>query len=194
MQMFSPPTVKAWQWLKKRWSQLSLWWCKWWFSLLCFSVGGWEIHHKASIDWPAAAVFLAGGIPFLLPLLAQYIDSWKVAGVEGKMKEDRSGKTQTADEPIFPKLSLNASRIIRTLWHFQKQRFGEDTPERWGLGLNILTPDYIDFARGRSELADLKYGFCDSRGFIFLRNEGITYCKEHREAIDKAGPFYTNFS
>lgn len=182
---------------------------RWPFVLLGI-IAALHIFDFIDVDIYGVALLFLAFLPVLLPLLATYLDTLKIGkdGVEGKMKANNEGKVlPNADQfdliasneklpegdALFP-LRLEARRVIATLWHYQKELFGENSLRRWGFGVGLGAPNFSEFSTGVSELAKGNFVHVDSNGLCYLTNEGIDFCQEHRDVVDADGPFYSQFS
>ncbi|MGC3990189.1 MAG: hypothetical protein QM796_11005 [Chthoniobacteraceae bacterium] len=94
----------------------------------------------------------------------------------------------------FAALQAQTRKVIKTLWTFQKKQFPNDLSKRWGFGIGIGAPDYMEFSTGLLEA--IKYGLAvvGPRGLCFLSEVGVAYCEQHNEAIEAEPEFYRSFS
>ena len=163
------------------------------------------------VDGYGIVLLVIAFLPALLPLVARYILSLKIGkeGIEATTRADDEGKIATEFEKrlsaandagsgegravSFP-YSIDARRVVATLWHYQEQLFGEDSTRRWGFGVGIGARDYGAFRDGVGELADAGLVHVDPRGLGYLTNAGMRFCREHRAILDADGPFYTQFA
>ncbi len=90
-------------------------------------------------------------------------------------------------------LSVHAKRVLKSLWHFQCQIFGEDAPQRWGFGVGRQAPDFATFSIGAKELEWDKYVFIDPRGMAYLTNEGVEVCRHNKPALQEEVLYYKQF-
>ena len=116
------------------------------------------------------------------------------AGEASGREGDRCGLGTGDERPTAFPYSVDARRVVATLWHYQQQLFGEDSARRWGFGVGIGARDYGPYRDGVGELADAGLVHVDPRGLGCLRNEGMRFCGEHRAILDAEGPFYTQFA
>ena len=195
----------------KAWIQRS------WFYCIALAVGGLHATHFITLDWPLFALLVLAGIPAWLPTVARYIkalektdDGWKLL-----MREDPLGLPATEIQKIveiqaevvppaapalapaakrpYADLSLHARRVLKSLWHFQRETFGEDDPRRWGFAVGRQAPSYFTFSTGAKELEWEKYVVLDHRGFVYLTNEVIEFSKQNRAALDNEPLYYKDF-
>lgn len=161
------------------------------------------------VDGYAIILIVLASLPAILPLASKYLKSLKlgkdgfeaiVADNEGKTIAETKERTFTANAksplevaaPKFPYF-IDSRRILSTLWHYQKELFGEDSVRRWGFGVAIGASDYNEYRIGLDPLERDSLVSVDKRGICYLTNEGVTFCKEHRDILDGDGPFYTQF-
>jgi hypothetical protein len=77
-------------------------------------------------------------------------------------------------------LSPAATKILRTLWRYQKQHFKDDHSKRWMFAVNPLAPDYAVFLSGLSELVQRSLvAVSPDNHLCMLTNEGIAYMEQH---------------
>lgn len=154
--------------------------------------------------------------PWILRLLARYFSEFKVGptGLSGKTREGvinrdeidtggtgtaralppRAAETAPPADSAFDSLIPQAKKVLRTLWKFQVEHFGADDVRRWGFAVGTSAPDYYQFSLGVLILAGKHLVNTDSRGFIFLTDEGISFCKTHSAAISAYPEYYSKFA
>lgn len=180
------------------------------FSYLAFL----SIHRKEQITVMQVALASLALLPWLLRLLSRYLSEFNIgpAGVSGKTREgvvnrDEIEKkvlvtainTQRLIPATLPKddkfdpLLPQTKKILRTLWKFQVEQFGVDDIRRWGFGVGTGAPDYLSFCLGLQELLKDNFVAIDSRGLVFLSNEGLQFCKDHSSEISLYPHFYDKF-
>lgn len=190
------------------------WIRRYWFYCLALLAAALHSFHVITADWVTFALLVTAGIPAWLPKLTRYIkalekteDGWKVL-----LREDPLGlpaeqiqKILDIQSEVIPQLdqqpakrtygdlSVHAKRVLKSLWHFQRQTFGEDDPRRWGFGVGRQAPDYATFSIGAKELEWEKYIFLDPRGMAYLTNEGIKLCRENQSSLEAENLYYRQF-
>jgi len=147
--------------------------------------------------------------PWLLSLLTRHLSEFSIGpkGVSGKTREmvrdsaeiDRLqpeyfANVRQRDASEFGKLIIEAKKVLRTLWKFQTDHFGTNYDKRWGFGVGPAAPDYSSFIVGVSDLVKRHFVYIDSRGFVFLTNLGIEFCKEHNGEINNYPDRYSSFA
>ena len=191
------------------------WIRRYWFYSLALIGAALHSSHIIAADWVAFALLLAAGVPAWLPTLARYIkalekteDGWKLL-----LREDPLGlpaeqiqkiidiQAEVVPQAALPaakrtyaELSVHARRVLKSLWHFQCQTFGEDDARRWGFGVGRQAPDYATFSIGAKELEWDKYVFIDPRGLAYLTNEGVELCRQNKPAIQDEPLYYKQFT
>jgi len=159
------------------------------------------------VDGYGVGLLLLAFLPAILPIFTKYFKILKIStdGIEATAVADNDGKIisqnddlivvendSTDAKPLFP-LTLEERRIMATLWHYQKELFGEGSDRRWGFGIGIGASDYNDFRIAVSKISDSKYVHIDKNGICYLTNDGVNFCKLHRAVLDGDGPYYTSF-
>jgi hypothetical protein len=107
-----------------------------------------------------------------------------------KRQELRSQATTT--EPLPPQapsqqpalqaaaLFPTATKMLRTLWHYQKQHFQNAYSKRWMFAINPLAPEYATFLSGLSEVVQRSLVAVSPENHLcMLTNEGIAYMEQH---------------
>lgn len=95
--------------------------------------------------------------------------------------------------PFF-QLSVDARRVLATLWKFQQQCSPNFTNERWTFIDVPGSPTFPLYQRGLSELMGKSYvTITPSNGHAMLTNEGIRFCRENSKDIDGYPDVYTSF-
>jgi hypothetical protein len=159
-----------------------------------------------AVGWPSIALLVIASLPVTLPLMSKYLISFK-AGKEGIEGEFRQGTLKLdAVPPIYTLpakapdqitnyelFSVWARKILKALWTYQVQHFGEDTKERWGFTVNKNSADFFAYHIGIGELLYRQFVFSDSNGLHFLTDAGIKYCQKNRSAIEAESHYYKNF-
>jgi hypothetical protein len=180
-----------------------------WFYCLALIAAGLQACRVITLDWPVFALLVFAGIPVWVPTLARYIkalertgDGWRVLMREDplgipateiqKIVEVTTTTTPTSKRP-YNELSLHARRVLKSLWYFQRDNFGEDDPRRWGFAVGRQAPAYFTFSTGAKELEWEKYVVLDPRGFVYLTNDGIEFCKQNRAPLDNEPLYYKDF-
>jgi hypothetical protein len=185
------------------------WIHRYWFYCLALIVAALHACCIITLDWPLFALLVVAGIPAWVPTLARYIkalertgDGWRVLTREDalgvpatEIQKIAEATTTTTPPPKLPyaNLSLHARRVLKSLWHFQRQTFGEDDQRRWGFAVGRQAPSYLTFYTGTKELAWEKYVVLDPHGFAYLTNEGIDFSKQNRAALDNEELYYKEF-
>jgi hypothetical protein len=94
----------------------------------------------------------------------------------------------------FDSLDRSAKKVLRTLWRYQVLHFGPSDDRRWGFGVGLRAPDYMEFSIGVLRLLEKHWVNTDSRGLIFLTNEGLRFCLDNDAAVSAFPDYYSNFS
>lgn len=178
---------------------------RWPFILLAV-IAGLHILEIIHVDGYGIGLLIISFLPVLLPLISEYIEFLKLGkdGLEAKIRADNEGKTASEiDAPIlfanedqsagFP-YSVDARRVLATLWHYQKELFGENSLRRWGFGVGIGASDYETYREGTAQLRDDSLVHISDGGICYLTNEGIDFCREKGDILDADGPFYRQFA
>jgi hypothetical protein len=160
------------------------------------------------VDGYGIGLILIAFLPALLPVISTYFKTIKIGkdGIEATTIADNEGRTSfelkgreevsnsiTPTQGTFP-YSIDSRRVLATLWHFQKELFGENSNRRWGFGVGIGATDYGDFSAGVAPLRDATLIHVDHRGLCYLTNEGVDFCREHRVILDADCPYYSRFT
>lgn len=149
--------------------------------------------------------------PWLLRLFAQYLSEFDISikGVSAKTRETVRNRDEIDDSkieclaneklPEVPKSPLDeympeAKKVLRTLWKYQVEHFGPDDIRRWGFSVGEGAQDYSEFLLGITQPLMEKLISVDSRGFVFLTNHGVAFCKEHNREIVAYPFYYSRFS
>ena len=137
--------------------------------------------------------------PWVLRLLSRYLSEFAIGpkGVSGKTREAVKNKDEIdgkETENRFTTLLPQTKKVLRTLWKYQVEQFGPDDIRRWGFTVGQGGPEYNDFSLGVLELGRHHFVGVDLKGFAFLTNSGVEYCKKHNDAISKYPDYYSNFS
>jgi hypothetical protein len=149
-------------------------------------------------------------LPWLLRLFARYLSEFTIGpqGVSGKTRQavknsaeiDEKGMIEFTNvapsvkvESELGKLLAQAKKVLRTLWKFQVEQFGPDDMRRWGFTVGAGASDYNDFSLGVLELLHRHLVATDQRGFVFLTNEGISFCKANNSEIVQFPHYYSRF-
>ena len=158
------------------------------------------------ISWQTTVLLAIAALPILLPLLAKYL-KWFKAGKEGIEGEFRQGISRpeaasaafAGPMQFMPQItsyelfSVWARKILKALWAYQIQYFGEDSRERWGFTVKQHSPDSFAFHIGIGELLYHQYVYADARGLYFLTDAGLDFCRQNRDAIEAERHYYQNF-
>ena len=160
------------------------------------------------LQWEVVVLLTGVSLPFLLPLLALYI---KGIGKEGVIFNDVVSKSVSAETvrgieltfadkrptrqalPQISDLGVRARKVLRTLWYFQRQQFGEAQDKRWGFGIHPSAPDYVEFRAGATELLTSGLIAEDRRGLVFLSDSGMEFCKQHENELGDRNDMWTTF-
>jgi hypothetical protein len=149
--------------------------------------------------------------PWMLRLLARYLSEFNIGlkRVSGKTKEAVKNKDEIdVKTPIhlanekaaevakseFGEFLPQTKKVMRTLWKYQVEHFGPDDIRRWGFGVGQSAPDYQDFMLGITQPLMHQLIFLDGRGFVFLTDAGVEFCKQHNKEIASYPFFYSHFS
>jgi hypothetical protein len=149
--------------------------------------------------------------PWMLRLLASYLSEFNIGlkGVSGKTKTAVRNKDEIEPaapihlanqqpaavvESEFAELLPQAKKVLRTLWKYQVECFGPDDVRRWGFAVGTGAPDYHEFSLGITQLLMQHLVSLDARGFVFLTEAGVDFCKQHNQEISTYPFYYSHFS
>jgi hypothetical protein len=156
--------------------------------------------------------------PWLLRFLSSTLSEFSIGptGVTGKTKEAVRNKDEIEPPPPAPQLILAANdahppqpdqfpvpdpelssqalKVVRTLWKFQVEHFGPDDIRRWGFAVGTGAPDYMEFSLGVLHLLQRQLVNVDGRGFVFLTDAGIQFCKTYNRWVTTFPHYYSTFS
>src|SRR5207253_4108965 len=149
--------------------------------------------------------------PWILRLLSFYLSEFDIGlkGVSGKTRKAVRNKDEIDDtKPIllanaqaappveseFAQLLPQAKKVLRTLWKYQVEQFGPDDIRRWGFAVGTGAPDHPEFSLGITQLLLQHLVALDGRGFVFLTEAGIDFCKQHNKEINAYPFFYSLFN
>lgn len=186
------------------------------FYIVVFAAAAGEAFNRITLDWVGVVLLLIAGLPTWLPTFARHVKALRKTddGWELEIREDVLGLLSTQIEKVidvhvnqintsdrlgpvapddFANLSLHARRVLKALWHYQRELFGVDSVRRWGFGVGRQAPNYASFAIGVRELEWDRLVYADPRGLSYLTNEGIEFCKREREALDREALYYDSF-
>lgn len=138
--------------------------------------------------------------PWMLRLLARYLSEFNIGpkGVSGKTREAVKNRDEIdAAAPItlanekqaamveseFAKLLPQTKKVLGTLWKYQVEHFGPDDIRRWGFAVGTGAPDYPEFSLGVAQLLEKRLVSVDGRGFVFLTETGVDFCKQNNREI-----------
>lgn len=83
------------------------------------------------------------------------------------------------DKDLLKKYMFN--KILSTFWHYQKEHFKGDSPNRWTFTVGRLHPEFFGFKLAIEELALQGLVFYSSESLQFgLTDRGIVFCKKKR--------------
>jgi len=119
-------------------------------------------------------------------------------------------KAETGNEPLemavndapqpkdvqysFRELLPQSKKMLRTLWKYQVEHFGPDDIRRWGFTVGTTARDYTYFSLGTLVLLQKGWVSVDARGFVFLTNEGIAFCKQENGVVSAYPEYYSQFA
>mgnify|MGYP006449647741 FL=1 len=170
-----------------------------------------ELFSVVTVRWETIVIFCLLSSPFLMLLASRYIKKVKWGDKELEIQSTSSTK-QYVDElemeietpaPAVTKpstlnlLSYNAvskpgKKILRTLWHYQKQHFGADSDKRWGFTIRGEGPEAKDFDFGVFTLLQQDAIIQDEQGMVFLTESGIEFCKNNPSFVE-SGDIFVKF-
>ncbi len=160
------------------------------------------------LSWELIVLVILMTLPFLLPLLATYLNSASKDGLGFRdpvsdvrpatdvpdlpTNTDEAPKQTLAAAVIDPvvKFSPSARRVLRTLWHFQKEQ--PDKTKRWGFSVHPSSSDYSIFRHGADELLEHALATRDARGLVYISKAGIEFCETNGDRLG-SGEIWTNF-
>jgi hypothetical protein len=137
-------------------------------------------------------------------LLTRYIKAWR------KTKEgselivvDELGLPAEEIEQIeneqsrfaegFSELSPDARRVLKTLWHFQREVFGTADQRRWGFSVPAGMPDHGSFDKGVKELQLDRLAHSEGSNLVYLTDPGMEFCNRNSYAIEREPLYYQTF-
>jgi hypothetical protein len=155
--------------------------------------------------WPTKILLDQGTLGLLalaaLPWLTLFFKKFKIPGVgEAETQERAQGATQKplppspevqTDAPAQAPISPDTTKVLATLWRYQRQTFGTDTTRRWTFTVHPFAKDYPRFLTGLAEAV--------IRGWVavspethqcMLTNEGLAYV-EGNNSVQQYGDVYT---
>lgn len=169
-----------------------------------------EVCSSFIVSWETVAIFTLISSPFLLVLLALYVKKVKWGNKELETQSTSSTKQYVKEQEVKPQatpqelpirreqnlISYNAvsdsgKKILRTLWHFQKQHFGIDSDKRWGFTIGKGS-ESRDFEFGAFTLLQQGAIIKDQRGMVFLTDSGLEFCKQHKNLLE-GGSIWSKF-
>jgi hypothetical protein len=190
-------------------------WSHWIVPLVAVFVIFAHVFWCLELSWELIVLIGAALIPFLLPLLFVYVG--KIGVIE--MREDifhpeiedqalppvvsapqlaapatqEQVSSRIPSGPHFLALTPEEQKMLRTLWRVQSEYISQGKRELWGFKVGESSPDYREFVRGFSTLAERGLVNQDSRGLAFLTNTGVKYCQLNSDLIEKGGDTWTQF-
>ena len=82
------------------------------------------------------------------------------------------------------KLSLDALKVLSTLWRHQKDYYGDKlTINRWTFAVGFGSVNYPEYVRGLGDLLRRGLVSISGNGQSMLTDEGIKYCKIHEDEM-----------
>ncbi len=135
-----------------------------------------------------------------LPWLTLFFKKFNIPGIlEGETHDRTQGMTE---KPIPPNInipldqskntfSLDAQKILATLWRYQRQHFKDDTSKRWTFVVFPNATDYPSYLTGVAEL--LKSGLIaviPGNYQVLLTDEGMNYVQNHKNDIESYSNIY----
>lgn len=177
------------------------------FGYLCYA----SITKKFEISVLQIALAAIALSPWMLRLLSLYLSEFNIGlkGVSGKTKEAVKNKDEIDDktpiylanekapevaETAFGEFLPQAKKVLRTLWKYQVEQFGPDDIRRWGFAVGTGAPDYPEFMLGITQPLMHHLVSLDARGFVFLTDAGVDFCKRHNKEIATYPFYYSHFS
>jgi len=98
-------------------------------------------------------------------------------------------KPSTLNLLSYNAVSKTGKKILRTLWHYQKQHFGADSDKRWGFTIRGEGPEAKDFDFGVFTLLQQNAIIQDEQGMVFLTESGIEFCKQNPSFVEPGDIF-----
>lgn len=193
---------------QKKWPMLKGTILRGWPFIVLAIVTALHITKIIAVDGYAIGLLVLTFLPPLLKTLTTYFDTFKFGkdGIEARAVADNRGKTsaeleeriseansQSPSEAVL-KLPYESIEILSTLWHFQKELFGENSLQRWGFGIGIGSPQYRRYENGLQNLINDSLVYRDQRGLCYLTSDGVSFCKKHTVILDANGPYYSSFT
>lgn len=90
-------------------------------------------------------------------------------------------------------LAPEESKVLRTLWREQRRFIAEGRKELWGFVIGPGAPDFGEFVRGFSSLAQRGLVMQGAKGIVFLTNSGLEYAKLNEEKLNMKGDAWYKF-
>jgi hypothetical protein len=154
------------------------------------------------VDWAAVVLLFLAGFPVWMPVLARYVKAIKKPE-QGYEVESSTRQATLSVEKLkqlevrtvlkFGDLPLQARRILKSLWHIQRERFGERNERRWGFGVTNKAPFSGAFWHGVYVLSQSGFVVTDPNGMTYLSDEGLEFCRENRDELDAEPLYYKSF-
>ena len=167
--------------------------------IILFFLGVLHLLGYLKFDWPVIVVFALA----LFPAIAPLIKSLRVSkeGFEFEMSQGKATKEEieklNREEPLnsntFSAFSLEAKRVLKSLWHFQKKLYGPDNATRWGFTVGSGASNYKDFLSGVGFLIGKNLIVTDLNQMVYLKNEGIDFCNSNDSEINSFPLYYREF-
>lgn len=170
-----------------------------------------ELCASVTVRWETITIFCLVASPFLMLLASRYVKKVKWGDKElethstsstKEYVESLEKKTDPSQAPVTGPTTLNlmtynavsktGKKILRTLWHYQKQHFGADSDKRWGFTIQGQGVEAKDFEFGAFTLLQQNAIIQDQQGMVFLTDSGIEFCKKQTSFVE-SGDIYAKF-
>lgn len=167
-----------------------------------------ELFSVVTVRWKTIVIFCLLSSPFLLLLASRYIKKVKWGDKELEIQSTSSTKhyvdelgmkinppalavtkPTTLNLLSYSAVSATGKKILRTLWHYQKQKFGADSDKRWGFTIRGQGPEAKDFEFGVFTLLQQNAIIQDQQGMVFLTESGIEFCKQNPSFVESGDIF-----
>jgi len=159
--------------------------------LALFVLGVLHLLGRVKFDWQVLIVFSIALLHAIAPLF-RFLRLSK-DGVEFEMAvsnasrekvEELAGKSSGRLPSNFDAMTPEAKRVLKSLWHFQKNLYAPEHSTRWGFAVGQANDDYTDFLSGVGFLIARDLVVTDLNRMVYLKNEGIDFCQKNDLEID----------
>ena len=176
-----------------------------------------NLYTSHKVDYITVILAVLAVSPWLLPLIAKYVLKLKIGPISAELSEayrdasEVDRLTQNKDRfipkiqpegapeadyypPAFESLPEAARKILATLWKNQEEMYPNETKaKRFGFRVEQATPEYQAYFYGLIPLIREGLVVVDARGFCFLSEQGLAYCRQFRAQIERETNLYGGF-